>query len=129
METTPCIIQGFIWRGNVLKTFLNAFIGEIQLADDGVFEGFTTDYYGRAAIKGKVDGAALEFSKLYDPDSRGAKGEIDFLLRAQGYGNPGEIVCGGWKGVYTLRQQQVPGIKEPVDDRRGEASCLIYPLP
>lgn len=130
MDTTPHIIQGFFWHGDQMRAELRHFVGEIEVSDDGKFTGHTKDYFGRAVVTGEIKGGRLEFTKEYFPDSEeqfpkqkiAAKGPIHYILRGQNYGNAEEIVCGGWKGVYTI-------LRDPlfVNNRTGQASCLVYP--
>jgi hypothetical protein len=121
------IIQGFFWQGDPKGALQSPFIGEINVDESGAFEGHTTDHYGSATIKGRIDGSALEFEKNYEMKSKGAKGGICYLLRAQGYKDSEGIICGGWKGVYRILQPQNPGPGDCESFRCGEASCLIYP--
>lgn len=98
MKNILCVIQGFFWAGSPNLAMYSPFVGEISMAEDGIFAGFTEDSYGRATIEGKLDGIVLEFDKTYDEKSRGAKGGLQFFLKTQGFQTQGKIACGGWKG-------------------------------
>jgi len=125
MNSTLHVIMGFFWLGEELSAHLDKFVGEIKGADDGTFIGRTKDSRGDATIKGEIKGARLKFNKVYDPEARGAKGAIFYLLRTHSYDDAKKITCRGWRGVYKLPADQT----DLEDGGTGQAACLIYPRP
>jgi len=125
MPTTPHIIQGFFWSDGFVEQPHELFSGEIQLSDDGKFQGSTTDCYGQAFIKGEVKSSVLRFIKEYEPGSRGSTFPLYYLLHSQSREDAGEILYGDWKGIYRINVRPAT-LESP---HNGQASCSIYPLP
>lgn len=125
MEKILCVIQGFFWNDDPMLAIHTPFVGKIMLDDDNKFQGFTYDDYGRVIITGEIKEETLEFTKVYDPNTRGSKGPIHYLLHAQKTPDNGKILCRGWKGTYDILQSQ----RSPSEGKCGETTCIILPLP
>ncbi|MDP2830501.1 MAG: hypothetical protein Q8O21_00355 [bacterium] len=52
--------MGFFWQGEEIRVYLYKFVGEIEIENDGKFQGCITDEYGGANIKGQIQDTILE---------------------------------------------------------------------
>ena len=113
------IIMGFFWQGEEIRVYLYKFVGEIEIENDGKFQGCITDEYGGANIKGQIQDAVLEFTKKYWPESRGGS-EHTILYRLSSQNNDAKkIFHNGWRGSYKILSGD--------ENDHGEASCMIFP--
>ena len=96
------------------------FTGFVEVSEDGIFKGITTDSFGSADIVGSIYGSKLEFSKKYRESAvgrGGAKGEISYLLQTAKIKIKNKEIDTGWRGVYGGK------------NAHGNAACMLYPLP
>ena len=130
-------IIGFWWKGSLNCQTIWPFVGELDLKNNGTFEGKVEDKLGCSNLRGEIREDKLRFVKKYViPDPQQTCGAAKFPIQY-------ELVKekdGMWRGVFTLderedgeffeqRKKEYPLLRLTVGEnlprRGGNVICII----